>query len=424
MNAADLAPVAHEARTQSPFDLFLIFAGASIVATTWQVGASLGTISTSAAIGIIAIGSLIGASFTSLLAPVGVTLGVPSIVASRAALGMRGASLVAFVLWLTNFAWIALNNVIAASVSSRAFGDAAVDPRWWSFAFGVIATFIVTRGPRAVGLADRIAVPSMGIAGLLITVAVLRMPAPPPVAVEASAGAWWRALDVVMGYQASWLLMFADYPRYSRSRGASARAVFLGLALPALWLMPLGFVVSRAAGTDDPGAMIAATGVGRAGAVLVVLATVTTNFVNIYMSALAWRSLAPSTRQAPAIWTIGLVGTAAGLLSPQLLDAFASFMILLGGILVPIGGILIGHFVVLPRIGGDPSVWAVDVASLYDERGPLAGVSGPAAAAWTTGALAYYAAQGHGATLVALAVTLLVYLVTMRRISRRRRSGA
>ena len=31
MNAADLAPVAHEARTQSPFDLFLIFAGASIV---------------------------------------------------------------------------------------------------------------------------------------------------------------------------------------------------------------------------------------------------------------------------------------------------------------------------------------------------------------------------------------------------------
>ena len=79
MNAADLAPIAHEARTQSPFDLFLIFAGASIVATTWQVGASLGTISTSAAIGIIAIGSLIGASFTSLLAPVGVTLSGPTL---------------------------------------------------------------------------------------------------------------------------------------------------------------------------------------------------------------------------------------------------------------------------------------------------------------------------------------------------------
>lgn len=423
MNAADLSPVADDARTQSPFDLFLIFAGASIVATTWQVGATLGDVTTSSAIAVIAIGSLLGASFTALLAPVGVRLGVPSIVAARAALGLRGASLVAFVLWLTNFAWIALNNVIAASVSSRVFGEAAIDPRWWSLAFGVFATFIVTRGPRAVSIADRVAVPAMGIAGVLISVAALRMPAVAPLVVETVPVAWWRALDVVMGYQASWLLMFADYPRYSRSARASARAVFLGLALPALWLMPLGFIVSRAAGTSDPGAMILATGVGKTGAVLVILATVTTNFVNIYMSALAWRSLAPKTHQAAAIWTIGLVGTGVGLLSPQLLDEFASFMILLGGILVPIGGILIGHFVVLPWLWPAGAV-AVDVPALYDERGPLAGLAMPAAMAWLAGAATYYAAQGYGATLIALAVTLLAYLGIMRRTSTRPRSGA
>jgi hypothetical protein len=174
----------------------------------------------------------------------------------------------------------------------------------------------------------------------------LRMPAPPPVAVEASAGAWWRALDVVMGYQASWLLMFADYPRYSRSRGASARAVFLGLALPALWLMPLGFVVSRAAGTYDPGAMIAATGVGRAGAVLVVLATVTTNFVNIYMSALAWRSLAVDPRRRPS----GPSGS--GDCGRPAVAATARrvrvFMILLGGSSCRRHSHR--HFVVLPRL--------------------------------------------------------------------------
>ncbi len=417
MNAADLSPVAADARTQSPLDLFLIFAGASIVATTWQVGASLGDIPTSTAIAIITLGSLVGASFTALLAPVGVRLGVPSIVAARAALGLRGAALVAFVLWLTNFAWIALNNVIAASVSSRAFGDSAIDPRWWSFAFGVIATFIVTRGPRAVGVADRLAVPSMGIAGLLITFAALHMPPAAPVALDTSATAWWRGLDVVMGYQASWLLMFADYPRYSRSAASSARAVFLGLALPALWLMPLGFIVSRAAGTSDPGAMIMATGLGSTGAILVTLATVTTNFVNIYMSALAWRSLAPKTHQPAAIWTIGLGGTAVGLLSPDLLDQFASFMILIGGILVPIGGILIGHFVVLPRLSPMGSAHEVDVPSLYEVAGRYAGLSRPAAVAWIIGAATYYGAQGYGATLIALAATLVVYLVTMRRTS-------
>ncbi len=41
MQAADLGPVPAEARTQSPLDLFLIFAGANIVATTLVTGASL-----------------------------------------------------------------------------------------------------------------------------------------------------------------------------------------------------------------------------------------------------------------------------------------------------------------------------------------------------------------------------------------------
>ena len=42
--------------------------------------------------------------------------GVPSVVACRAALGFRGAALASLILYVTNFAWIAVNNVIAASV--------------------------------------------------------------------------------------------------------------------------------------------------------------------------------------------------------------------------------------------------------------------------------------------------------------------
>ncbi len=41
MQAADLSPVPVAGRTQSGWDLFLLFAAANIVATTMQVGASL-----------------------------------------------------------------------------------------------------------------------------------------------------------------------------------------------------------------------------------------------------------------------------------------------------------------------------------------------------------------------------------------------
>ena len=52
--------------------------------------------------------------------------------------------------------------------------------------------------------------------------------------------------------------------------------------------------------------MLAAAGVGWWTAVLIALASVTTNFVNIYLSSLAWRTLSPRSTGAGSVWTIGL----------------------------------------------------------------------------------------------------------------------
>jgi purine-cytosine permease-like protein len=41
MRSVDLSPIGPDEQRESPLDLFLIFVGANIVATTLQVGASL-----------------------------------------------------------------------------------------------------------------------------------------------------------------------------------------------------------------------------------------------------------------------------------------------------------------------------------------------------------------------------------------------
>ncbi len=120
MNAADIRPAAPSEQTQSIPDLFLIFVGANVVATTFQVGASLApSFSLAATMALVAVGSVAGAALVAALAPLGPRLRVPSIIASRPALGFVGAGLVAVVLYVSNFAWIALNNVIAASACAR-----------------------------------------------------------------------------------------------------------------------------------------------------------------------------------------------------------------------------------------------------------------------------------------------------------------
>ncbi len=317
VNSVELGPVPPDERQQSGLDLFLIFAGANIVATTLQVGASLaGTFTITAGIGIIVVGAITGAALVAVLAPIGPRLGVPSIVAARAVLGFSGAQFLALVLFITNFAWIALNNVIAASICARVFGSDA-SQGVWAVGAGLLATAIVAAGPRAVGRADRWAVPALAVAGAVMTIACLRatLPVHEPSA-PAALTDWLKGLDITAGYQVTWLLMFADYSRYNKQGGRpTAVAVFLGLALSAIWFMPLGLVAAVVAGSSDPGDMIFALNLGIWGALLVMTATLTTNFVNIYMSALALKSLRPGLSDRAGVWFIGVVGATLSILS-------------------------------------------------------------------------------------------------------------
>ena len=201
--------------------------------------------------------------------------------------------------------------------------------------------------------------------------------------------------------------MFADYSRYTRSERTASMAVFLGLLLTSLWMMPLGLAAARVAGSADPGAMMHAIGLGWAGAVLMVLATVTTNFVNIYMSGLAWKSLFPRTGDQWSVWSIGIVGTALGLCYGSWLDRYADFMVVLGGVLVPVGGVLLAHF----RLSG----MKTDAADLYEPDGPYRGVIVAGVVAWAAGAAVYYLARSWGGTLPGLVTAVVIYLVAARR---------
>ncbi|MFN7916396.1 MAG: cytosine permease [Vicinamibacterales bacterium] len=410
MHSADLGPVAERDQTQRPLDLFLIFVGANIVATTLQIGASLPNLALGPALAVIAGGAVAGALLVAILAPVGSRLRVPSIVAARAALGYNGAQIVAIILFLTNFVWIALNNVIAASISSRLAGDSA-HQAIWAVALGLVATVIVLGGPSAVSRADRFAVPLLGISGAVFTIACVRAPWPGIAVRSTHAADVLRGFDVVFGYQTSWLLMFGDYSRYSRVPRQAAVAVFAGLGLTALWFIPLGLVASTVAQSSDPGVMVERLGLGWWGGLLVVLATLTTNFVNIYMSALALKSLRPSTPDGTAIWLIGGVGAAISVLSSTWLDQLANFTIILAGLFVPVGGLLLAHF----TLGRHEA----RVDALYmgaDGAPPRVGWWSTAGLlAWAAGAATFYFAQPIGGVVPSLLVSVVVYTVSVRR---------
>jgi purine-cytosine permease-like protein len=400
-------------RTQSGLDLFLVFAGANIVATTIVTGASLGPdLGTRPALLLIAAGSIAGGALVARLAALGPRLGVPSIVAARAALGRSGAGLLALVLYLTNFAWIALNNVIAASACARLLGGRDSE-RAWAVGLGLLATAVVAAGPRAVGWADRLAVPLMAAMAAVLLVSVFGHPLPGAPASQPGVAGGLRGFDLVVGYQVSWLLMFADYSRYTPSESRAGWAVFLALASTSIAFMTLGLVGGRIAGSADPADMLGALGWSGLGAPLLALATLTTNFVNIYVSALAWKSLRPATGDGASVWIIGGIGAALALLSRTWLDRYGEFMLLLGGLLVPVGGLLLARFF-LDR-------GTVRVPSLYADDLPAWSPVGMVA--WAAGAGVYFLPSPWGGTIPSLAITIVAW-VAVRSLTRRPLPGA
>jgi NCS1 family nucleobase:cation symporter-1 len=405
MNAADLEPIPLAQKTQSPLDLFLIFAGANVVATTFVTGATLKAgLPFRSAIAAVIVGSIIGALLVALLVPVGSRWGVPSIIALRAPLGRPGAHIVAVLLYVTNFAWIALNNVIAASVTEKFFPSLGM--RVLAVALGIVATLIVVGGPRVVALANRAAVPLMLAAGGLLAFLAWRAMGSVPEAPVTSALSAWQSLDLVIAYQVSWILMFADYSRYSPSPSRSGFAVFASLALTSILGMSLGALLAAISGSADPGAMLAAVGSPPLGAALMAVATVTTNLVNIYLSAIALRSLFARITDIQAVLITGFVGAGLSVLSRGWIDGYSAFMGTLGLILVPLGGVALAQFFPFPE--------EIEPCELYEGEGRFSRPSWPGLIAWAAGALVYWRFQATGATLPALLVSFAIFAVLRR----------
>jgi purine-cytosine permease-like protein len=247
----------------------------------------------------------------------------------------------------------------------------------------------------------------MGAMAAVLLASVFGHPLPPEPLADPGAAGWLRGFDLVVGYQVSWLLMFADYSRFTPSPPRAGWAVFLALSSTSIAFMTLGLVGGRIAGSADPADMLGALGWSGLGGPLLALATLTTNFVNIYMSALAWKSLRPGTSDAVSVWAIGGIGAALALLSRAWLDRYGDFMLLLGALLVPVGGVLLARFV-LERTN-------VRVPALYADDLPAWSPVG--VAAWAAGAAAYLLPSPWGGTLTSLAVTIAAW-AAMRALTR------
>lgn len=382
----------------------------------------------------IVVGAVIGGALLGLAAGPGAREGVPAMVLLRGLLGAR----VSYVPTVVNLAqcvgWATFEIVVIAEAASRIL-DA---PRWpFVLIAGVLATLMALRPLGVMRLLARYAAWVALAAVVYLFAQVLREPLPSQATVG-NATSFWTSVDVVIALPASWAPLAADFTRHSRDLRTAAVGAAIGYGTATIVFFTLGalaLVGSGAGGLDVIDALLAVPLGGLAILVLVVI-ELDEAFANIYSTAVSSQNIAG--RWDRRILAVG-VGTVATLLALSFdIVAYEPFLFLIGSVFVPLTGVLIVSYYLLPRAAWDVSEtakakplmllpWLAGFVAYQLTLPTFFGGTGLGWTAWWTARqqdLGIDAANGFSASLVSLGVAMfLAVAIGLPAVVRDRRSG-
>jgi nucleobase:cation symporter-1, NCS1 family len=409
-----------------------LWLGANVVVTTILTGMLLvPDLPYLRAMWIVLAGSLIGAVGLALVGNMGTRTGLPTMVLSRGAFGIRGSNLPAAVNLVVLIGWSWVQALLAgmsmnyAVEATTGYSNLAL----FTILCEVIVVLIVLRGHVGIERVQAVVATSMVLlAGVVFYAlftrfdagALLTMP------VEARNGVTGAiAFDIVVATAFSWYVLAADFNRNARSQGGGMAGTVLGYVFATVIAMGLGATVSGFSilsgmqQTFDPTVLLAGFGFGIPAALVVFLSVMTTNVMAVYGAVMSYMNIRPQDgfwRPALVIGTITVVGA----LWTGILDRFQDFLLLIGTLFIPVFAVMLADYWIVKR-------GSYSVEDVLDRRGGAYWYTGgynlPAWAAYVVGAgAAFYWTQisplSFGATIPCFVLTFALYLIVTRAASR------
>lgn len=383
------------------------------------------------AVVIVVLGTLLGVTALSLVGAMGTRTGLPTMVLTRGAFGLRGGkfpaalNLAVLMGWswvqallagiavnyavetLAGFSSVVLFTVLCQSivVLLALFGHRGIE-RVEPFMAGVmilLALFVFYRAFSEFGFGRFASISADPAAG--ITAAI--------------------AFDVVVATAISWTVLSADFNRNARTQAGGILGTVLGYTASTSIAMTLGVTAAAyallgggaAQGFD---AAVLVENFGIPAAVVVFLSVMATNTLVVYGMTMSYMDLRPRARFVPTALVIGLVSIL-GATWQGVLNYFLDFLLLIGTFFVPVFAIMLADYFLLRR-------GRYSVEEILKERGGrywfTGGFNLPAWAVYVVGAgLALYWTRisplSFGATVPVFAITFVLYLAVRSLADRR-----
>lgn len=356
-----IQPVPAEKRSLRSFDFAVLWGDLAVSLLVMVAGTLLVPgLSTKEALAAVVVGTLAGAVLLSLVGVAGSRLGVPTMVALRAPFGIRGSFLASGLNIVQLVGWAALEIIImsqaAKALSNEYLGFSGY--YFWIVVFGAAATLMAMGGPIVV---VRQFLQKFGIWIVIAAAAWLTYRLFDAYDMKAiwnadGAGGWpnfWQGMDVVIALPISWLPLVCDFSRFGRRTAPAAIGTYIGYAIANAWFFALGVLYVQALQTDPGGfidalvLMLIPMALGWLALIVLLFGESDEAFANIYSTAVSLQNMLPWLK-APLL-ALG-VGVGSIIVAVNLdMVGYETFLLLIGGVFVPVFGIFLADYFVLRR---------------------------------------------------------------------------
>lgn len=392
-------------RTFLGLDYFLLWGGAAVSLAEILAGGILAPLGFLTGFVVIILGHIIGNTPLALGGIIGSEEGVPTMVSTRPAFGVKGSYLAAFLNIIQLLGWTAIMLIIcgqaANSIMEEILGVSQV--RVLILISGIITTAWAVVGHRTWKWLERISVTALLLLCAVMTYAVFKEGIPEISGISSENGLPFAiALDLVIAMPISWLPLVSDYSRYSKNTKSCFSNTWIGYFLISSWMYALGLGAALYTGVADPVPMMLLLGLGVPALVIVFLSTFTTTFLDVYSTAVSALNVWEKLDEKKGVIIGGALGTALALVFPM--EQYENFLLLIGSMFCPLFGVVLTDYFVIRKSYKDDS--------LFEKRS----VNWKAITAWVVGAAAYQVLipVNLGSSIPSMVLSAVIYLILMR----------
>ncbi len=380
----------------SGFDLALLWFGAAVVIDELWAGSQVTPAGLYLGIALIVAGRLTGNLLLGLVAKMGAATGLPTMMLSRAAFGIRGSMFPAVCNIMQLIGWTAYMLIVAAKAVAILLGhDLSAGINFWIIlGLGAVTTAWAAGGAKYWKVAHRIAVALLAGLAVVMTWAIFRehswaqlsaVPAP-------DGTAPMLTFDFIVAMAVSWVPLAADYGRFATSRRAAFGGTYWGYFAGSTWMYLTGLFGGFAFLAMNPGTpyyelepnvivlgALSHLNLVVAGLVLIVVSTITTTFLDIYSTAASSLNLWPKANERAFTVIGGLLGTALACFISM--DHYTAFLVLIGIVFLPMFGVVAADWLFIKR----GSVVAAEIGAKNGPYWFTGGFNFAAIIAWVAG---------------------------------------